>query len=182
MHYVPHANMDHLLINPYGFDLRTLDHKLPKGARTFDEKNFLAEPNHRMTGTLQYSLYGLRWICFHVLLLLLLFLFVRDWLSPKLLYGFSDISVILMHWRIYFRPVKVLWWIVLRIRTWFSWNHCIAINWFREMFIGHCMKCVIIRFKNCWNHIWLFIWMCQSIMFKSVIFFFFYTRSIQDEQ
>lgn len=60
MHYVPHANMDHLLINPYGFDLRTLDHKLPKGARTFDEKNFLAEPNHRMTGTLQYSLYGLR--------------------------------------------------------------------------------------------------------------------------
>lgn len=60
MHYVEHANMDQVYINPYGFDLRTLDDKLPKGARSFDEKKFLANPNDRMTGVLQHQLYDLR--------------------------------------------------------------------------------------------------------------------------
>lgn len=60
MHYVEHATTDRVFINGYGFDLRTLDHKLPKGAQTFDEKKFLAEPNARLTAAMQLWLYHLR--------------------------------------------------------------------------------------------------------------------------
>lgn len=60
MRYVEHANMDQVYINSYGFDLRTLDDKLPPGARSFDEKNFLATPNHKMTAVLQNYFYDIR--------------------------------------------------------------------------------------------------------------------------
>lgn len=60
MHYVEHVNMDHMYINAYGFDLRTFDNQLPKIARTFDEKNFLADPKNRLTGNLQLSMYTRR--------------------------------------------------------------------------------------------------------------------------
>lgn len=60
MHYMPHANMDMAFINSYGFDLRTLDDQLPPKARTFDEKNFLADPKHRLVALLQVHLYKLK--------------------------------------------------------------------------------------------------------------------------
>lgn len=60
MHYVPHVNMDQYYINAYGFDLRTFDDRLPEGARSFDEKKFLANPSHRMTCWLQHELYSLK--------------------------------------------------------------------------------------------------------------------------
>lgn len=60
MRYVPHANCDEIYITPTGFDLRTLDDKLPKGARSFDEKKFLADPTHKHVGVFHRLLYNLR--------------------------------------------------------------------------------------------------------------------------
>lgn len=61
MLYMPDANMDQIYINHYGFDLRTLDPKLPENARSFDEKQFLANPNHKRAAFLQLHLYALRY-------------------------------------------------------------------------------------------------------------------------
>lgn len=58
MHFVSPARMDDIYINAYGFDLRTLDDKLPPGARSFDEKKFLADPKNRLTAAFQMQLYS----------------------------------------------------------------------------------------------------------------------------
>lgn len=60
MHYVPDANMDDFLINPYGFDLRQLDHLLPENARTFDTNNFLKDPKHVNVATYQMHMCKLK--------------------------------------------------------------------------------------------------------------------------
>lgn len=60
MRYIEHANMDHFLINEYGFDFRSLNPKLPKSAWFMDEAQFLADPSGRLTGILQMHLYHLR--------------------------------------------------------------------------------------------------------------------------
>lgn len=60
MHFIRAPSMDDVYINPYGFDFRTLDAQLPKGARTFDETKFLAEPNNRLTGSMLLNYYHLR--------------------------------------------------------------------------------------------------------------------------
>jgi len=47
------VTMDDVYVNPYGYDLRQLDDKLPPGAKSFDEKKFLQDPTHRNTLSLQ---------------------------------------------------------------------------------------------------------------------------------
>ncbi|XP_055854924.1 NADH dehydrogenase [ubiquinone] 1 alpha subcomplex subunit 10, mitochondrial [Episyrphus balteatus] len=61
MLYVPPANMDSVFINDYGFDLRKLDDQLPEMCRSFDEKNFLRNPNHPLAAQFQIRMYMLRY-------------------------------------------------------------------------------------------------------------------------
>lgn len=60
MFYMPQATMDDVFINEYGYDMRDLDHKLPPGARSFDEKKFLSDPTNRFTSVLQLNMFSLK--------------------------------------------------------------------------------------------------------------------------
>lgn len=60
MHYIPAANMDTLFINPYGYDMRKLDHLLPENAQTFDTNNFLQDPKHINVACYQLHMYKLK--------------------------------------------------------------------------------------------------------------------------
>lgn len=60
MYHMPQATMDDIYINPYGYDLRELDDQLPPGARSFDEKKFLANPNDRLVAAFQIQMYQLK--------------------------------------------------------------------------------------------------------------------------
>lgn len=60
MFYMEEADMDMVYINPYGYDMRQLDPKLPKDIRSFDKRNFCLDPNHRNAGFLQMMLYELK--------------------------------------------------------------------------------------------------------------------------
>lgn len=61
MLYVPAPTMDDIYINPYGFDLRTLDPQLPKNCRSFDVKNFCLDPNGRNVAQFQIRMMMLRY-------------------------------------------------------------------------------------------------------------------------
>jgi NADH dehydrogenase (ubiquinone) 1 alpha subcomplex subunit 10 len=53
--------MDKIYINPYGYDMRQLDPQLPKDCRSFDLKNFLADPHHKNVAQFQIRMYMLRY-------------------------------------------------------------------------------------------------------------------------
>lgn len=61
MHYVPQPSMDQIYINPYGFDMRTLDSQLPKNTRSYDEKSFCTDPNGRNCAQFQIRMMMLRY-------------------------------------------------------------------------------------------------------------------------
>lgn len=60
MKHYPEPTGDDFYINPYGFDLRTLDPRLPENCRSFDHKAFNKDPTHRHAGRYQFILYQLR--------------------------------------------------------------------------------------------------------------------------
>lgn len=60
MHYIPQANMDMVYINSYGYDLRQLDPLVPDTCKSFDEKDFLGNPNHRRVAAFQFDMLKLR--------------------------------------------------------------------------------------------------------------------------
>ncbi|XP_050092063.1 NADH dehydrogenase [ubiquinone] 1 alpha subcomplex subunit 10, mitochondrial [Anopheles aquasalis] len=53
MKYFPEPTMDNYYVNPYGYDLRQLDPKLPETMRSFDVAKFLQDPTHRNVATFQ---------------------------------------------------------------------------------------------------------------------------------
>jgi NADH dehydrogenase (ubiquinone) 1 alpha subcomplex subunit 10 len=55
--YFPMANLDLLYINPYGYDMRQLDPKLPRSMQSYDEKRFIREPNHVNSIVFQLHMY-----------------------------------------------------------------------------------------------------------------------------
>lgn len=61
MLHIPPANLDEYYINGYGFDMRTLNHKLPVACRSFDIWQFLENPYHRDTCSLQLLMLRIRW-------------------------------------------------------------------------------------------------------------------------
>lgn len=61
MFYVPQPDMDMVYINPYGFDMRTLDPQLPKDTRSYDVKNFCLDPNGRNCAQFQIRMLMLRY-------------------------------------------------------------------------------------------------------------------------
>lgn len=61
MFYMPAPTMDDIYINPYGYDLRQLDPKLPETVRSFDVKNFCLTPNGRNVAQFQVRMYMLRY-------------------------------------------------------------------------------------------------------------------------
>lgn len=61
MQYFPEVTMDSLYINPYGYDLRQLDPRLPESCRSFDTKKFCENPNHRLVAQYQIRMYMLRY-------------------------------------------------------------------------------------------------------------------------
>lgn len=58
--YLPQPTFDDLLVSPYGFDLRSLDHKLPKDAQSWDIERFLQQPTDRNTAMMQLYMYMMR--------------------------------------------------------------------------------------------------------------------------
>lgn len=62
MQYFPEASMDTFYINPYGCDMRELDSQLPPNCRSFDVKNFLADPKNRNAARFQIQMYTARFI------------------------------------------------------------------------------------------------------------------------
>ncbi|KAJ9594867.1 hypothetical protein L9F63_013828, partial [Diploptera punctata] len=60
MLHMPEVTMDNLYINNYGFDMRKLDPQLPKNTRSYDEKDFCKDPNHRSAARFQVLKYKLR--------------------------------------------------------------------------------------------------------------------------
>lgn len=52
--------MDLAYINDYGNDIRDHDDHLSEFAKTFDEKKFLANPNHIRVASFQLQMYQLR--------------------------------------------------------------------------------------------------------------------------
>jgi len=59
--YFPMATLDLLYINPYGYDMRQLDDRLPRTMRSFDEKRFIREPNHDDVITYQLHQYFVKY-------------------------------------------------------------------------------------------------------------------------
>ncbi|XP_070493370.1 NADH dehydrogenase [ubiquinone] 1 alpha subcomplex subunit 10, mitochondrial [Chironomus tepperi] len=60
MTYMPAPTMDDIYVNAYGYDLRKLDDQLPENVKSFDNKKFCLQPNHRSVGTFQIRMYMLR--------------------------------------------------------------------------------------------------------------------------
>lgn len=61
MHFMPDITMDAYYINDYGYDMRKLDPQLPVNCRSFDEKNFLENPEHFNAASFQIIKYKLRY-------------------------------------------------------------------------------------------------------------------------
>jgi len=61
MHFMPDVTMDTYYINNYGYDMRKLDPQLPVNCRSFDEKNFLENPEHFNAASFQIIKYKLRY-------------------------------------------------------------------------------------------------------------------------
>lgn len=64
MHFMPDITMDSYYINDYGYDLRKLDPQLPINCRSFDEKNFLENPQHFNAASFQIIKFKLRYAYF----------------------------------------------------------------------------------------------------------------------
>ena len=60
MHYVPGASLDAKYITNYGFDLRTVNDRMPPTMRTWDISQFLQNPRHRDSTCMQYDLFNIR--------------------------------------------------------------------------------------------------------------------------
>lgn len=61
MHFMPDITMDAYYINYYGYDMRNLDPQLPVNCRSFDERNFLENPEHYNAAAFQIIKYKLRY-------------------------------------------------------------------------------------------------------------------------
>lgn len=61
MHFIPDITMDYYYINSYGYDMRKLDPQLPVNCRSFDERNFLENPEHFNAASFQIIKYKLRY-------------------------------------------------------------------------------------------------------------------------
>ena len=60
MLYFPEADLDSVYINPYGYDLRQLNPKLPPRIQYVDVKEFTRNPKHPNVGTMQVEMQQLR--------------------------------------------------------------------------------------------------------------------------
>nr|XP_034184763.1 NADH dehydrogenase [ubiquinone] 1 alpha subcomplex subunit 10, mitochondrial isoform X2 [Osmia lignaria] len=60
MMYMPPPGHDELYINPYGYDLREMDSKLPLHAQSYDLERFLAKPNDVRVPFFQLMYYLMR--------------------------------------------------------------------------------------------------------------------------
>lgn len=60
MFHMEDVNMDTVYINPYGYDMRQLDPKVPEDMRSFDETKFNLTPTHRNVASFQAWMYRLR--------------------------------------------------------------------------------------------------------------------------
>lgn len=61
MHFMPDITMDSYYINYYGYDMRKLDSQLPVNCRSFDERNFLENPEHFNAAAFQIIKFKLRY-------------------------------------------------------------------------------------------------------------------------
>ncbi|TDG52277.1 hypothetical protein AWZ03_001107 [Drosophila navojoa] len=61
MQYYPAVDMDLIYINSYGYDMRKLDPELPPSCRSYDIKNFCADPKHPSAAAFQIRMYMLRY-------------------------------------------------------------------------------------------------------------------------
>uniref|UniRef100_A0A1B6DH01 NADH dehydrogenase [ubiquinone] 1 alpha subcomplex subunit 10, mitochondrial n=1 Tax=Clastoptera arizonana TaxID=38151 RepID=A0A1B6DH01_9HEMI len=61
MLYIPPTTMDDFYINPYGYDMRQLDDKMPKSFKSYDDKNFCLDPKGLNSAFFQIMMYKLRY-------------------------------------------------------------------------------------------------------------------------
>ncbi|XP_014476377.1 PREDICTED: NADH dehydrogenase [ubiquinone] 1 alpha subcomplex subunit 10, mitochondrial isoform X2 [Dinoponera quadriceps] len=61
MIYLPPPTFDEYYITPYGYDLRTLDHKLSPGAQSCDLEKFLKDPFHVNVPMFQFHYFQLKY-------------------------------------------------------------------------------------------------------------------------
>lgn len=61
MHFMPDITMDYYYTNDYGYDMRKLDPQLPVNCRSYDERNFLENPEHFNAAALQIIKFKLRY-------------------------------------------------------------------------------------------------------------------------
>ncbi|XP_074109360.1 NADH dehydrogenase (ubiquinone) subunit ND-42 [Cotesia typhae] len=61
MYYMPPYSWDEFLITPYGFDLRSLNSKLPIDAQFLDLNMFLKDPKGRNSASIQHGYYMMRY-------------------------------------------------------------------------------------------------------------------------
>lgn len=60
MVYLPPPTFDEIYITSYGYDLRTLDHKLPQNAQTCDVQKFLTNPYHPNVTMFQFHYFQIK--------------------------------------------------------------------------------------------------------------------------
>lgn len=58
---MPDVTMDSYYINNYGYDMRKLDPQLPANCRSYDERNFLENPEHFNAAAFQIIKFKLRY-------------------------------------------------------------------------------------------------------------------------
>jgi NADH dehydrogenase (ubiquinone) 1 alpha subcomplex subunit 10 len=59
--FVPQPTFDKLYVTHWGFDVRTVDDKLPEEARSWDIERFLHNPHNRNTTWMQFHMFYLRY-------------------------------------------------------------------------------------------------------------------------
>ncbi|MCL4123425.1 UNVERIFIED_CONTAM: hypothetical protein GTU68_008512 [Idotea baltica] len=60
MLYIPQVNMDRVYVNSYGFDMRTLNHRLPKKVQSFEPKDFHLNPKDNRATNMEMELFRIR--------------------------------------------------------------------------------------------------------------------------
>ncbi|KAL1506264.1 hypothetical protein ABEB36_005658 [Hypothenemus hampei] len=59
--YLPEANLDMSYTNKYGYNLKQLDPMLPPDCRSFDVKDFLKHPKHKLNARMQIDQYLIKY-------------------------------------------------------------------------------------------------------------------------
>lgn len=61
MLFMPEPTMDRIYVNSYGFDMRTMNDKLPPAARSMENKDYLTNPSNPRVANYQFHMMAMRY-------------------------------------------------------------------------------------------------------------------------